>query len=149
MYRKILLATDGSDCSMQAARYAIETAEQNKAELVALTVTETYSLDNLPVEELTRKVTELFRRESEEALQKVEDLAMSLESPVKVHRMMVDGSPAETILKVADEEDVDLIVVGASGKHALERFLLGSVSEKVVRHARVPVLVVHSQKLEC
>jgi len=134
---------------MQAAGYAIETAAQNQAELLALTVTETYPLDNLPVEELTRKVTELFRRESEEALQKVEDLAASLDTPVKVHKMMVDGSPAETILKVADEENVDLIVVGASGKHALERFLLGSVSEKIVRHARVPVLVVHSQKLEC
>ncbi|HOQ19229.1 MAG TPA: universal stress protein [Methanothermobacter thermautotrophicus] len=149
MYRKILLATDGSECSMQAAGYAIETAAQNQAELLALTVTETYPLDNLPVEELTRKVTELFRRESEEALQKVEDLAASLDTPVKVRKMMVDGSPAETILKVADEENVDLIVVGASGKHALERFLLGSVSEKIVRHARVPVLVVHSQKLEC
>lgn len=149
MYRKILLATDGSECSMQAAGYAIETAVQNQAELLALTVTETYPLDNLPVEELTRKVTELFRRESEEALQKVEDLAASLDTPVKVRKMMVDGSPAETILKVADEENVDLIVVGASGKHALERFLLGSVSEKIVRHARVPVLVVHSQKLEC
>ena len=149
MYRKVLLATDGSECSMQAARYAIETAAQNQAELLALTVTETYPLENLPVEELTRKVTELFRRESEEALQKVEDLAVSLDTPVKVHKMMVDGSPAETILKVADEENVDLIVVGASGKHALERFLLGSVSEKVVRHARVPVLVVHSQRLEC
>ncbi|BAM70064.1 universal stress protein [Methanothermobacter sp. CaT2] len=149
MYRKILLATDGSECSMEAAEYAIETAAQNQAELLALTVTETYPLENLPVEELTRKVTELFRKESEEALQKVEDLAVSLDTPVKVHKMMVDGSPAETILKVADEENVDLIVVGASGKHALERFLLGSVSEKIVRHARVPVLVVHSQKLKC
>jgi len=149
MYRKILLATDGSECSMQAARYAIKTAEQNQAELLALTVTETYPLENLPVEELTRKVTEFFRRESEEALQKVEDLAMSLNTPVKVRKIMVDGSPAETILKVAEEENVDLIVVGASGKHALERFILGSVSEKVVRHSRAPVLVVHSQKLEC
>ncbi|MBE2900449.1 universal stress protein [Methanothermobacter thermautotrophicus] len=149
MYRKVLLATDGSECSMHAARYAIETAAQNQAELLALTVTETYPLKNLPVEELTRKVTELFRKESEEALQKVEDLAVSLDTPVKIRKIMVDGSPAETILKVADEENVDLIVVGASGKHALERFLLGSVSEKVVRHSRVPVLVVHSQKLEC
>jgi len=149
MYRKILLATDGSECSMKAARYAIETAAQNQAELLALTVTETYPLKNLPVEELTRKVTELFRKESEEVLQKVEDLAVSLDTPVKIRKIMLDGSPAENILKVADEENVDLIVVGASGKHALERFLLGSVSEKVVRHSRAPVLVVHSQKLEC
>lgn len=146
MYKRILLATDGSECSMNAAEYAIETARQNQAELIALSVTETKALQNLPVEELTRKVTELFRRESEEAVEMVEELASSMEGSVKVRKMILEGPPADTILRVADEEDVDLIVVGASGKHALERFILGSVSEKVVRHSTVPVLVVHRRK---
>ncbi|ADL58881.1 MULTISPECIES: universal stress protein [Methanothermobacter] len=149
MYKRILLATDGSECSMKAAKYAIETARQNQAELIALSVTETKALQNLPVEELTRKVTELFRRESEEVLERVEELASSMEGSVKVRKMILEGPSADTILRVADEEGVDLIVVGASGKHALERFILGSVSEKVVRHSTVPVLVVHSKKQKC
>ncbi|WP_321210937.1 universal stress protein [Methanothermobacter sp. DP] len=149
MYKRILLATDGSECSNQAAEYAIETARQNQAELIALSVTETKALQNLPVEELTKKVTELFRRESEEALERVEELAGSMEGPAKVRKMVLEGQAADTILRVADEEGADLIVVGASGKHALERFILGSVSEKVVRHSTVPVLVVHSKKQKC
>ena len=57
--------------------------------------------------------------------------------------MTKEGSPAEVILQTVEEEDIDLVVMGASGKHAVERFILGSVAEKVVRHAKCPVLTVH------
>jgi len=56
--------------------------------------------------------------------------------------IILKGSAAEKILDFADKNDVDMIVVGSIGKSGFERFALGSVSEKVVRHAKVPVLVV-------
>jgi nucleotide-binding universal stress UspA family protein len=56
--------------------------------------------------------------------------------------IILKGNAAEKILDFANKHDVDMIVVGSLGKSGIERFALGSVSEKVVRHAKVPVLVV-------
>lgn len=142
------MATDGSKCSKIAAEHAIKIAEQNNADLIVLAVTETYSLEKLPVEDLTRKVIQLFKEESEKALQDVNDMIEEKGSPIKFTLKNVEGKAADAILQVAEDEDVDLIVVGFSGKHALERIVLGSVSEKIVRNARVPVLVVRSKKIK-
>ncbi|MFU2191594.1 universal stress protein, partial [Methanobacterium sp. MZD130B] len=54
-----------------------------------------------------------------------------------------EGSPADSILKTIENENIDLVVMGTSGKHGLDRFLLGSVTEKVVRSSTCPVLAVH------
>ena len=62
---------------------------------------------------------------------------------VKISSVIKEGSPANVILDVAAEEDVDLIVIGSSGKSGFDRFILGSVSDKVVNAAKCPVLVVH------
>ncbi|MDI6702316.1 universal stress protein [Methanothermobacter wolfeii] len=145
MYRKILLATDGSECSNIAAEHAIRIAEQNDAELIVLTVTEIYPVAELPVEGLTRKVIKFFREESERALKHVKERIEEKGSGLKFTLKSVEGKAADSILKVAEDEDADLIVVGFSGKHALERFIMGSVSERVVRYSKVPVLVVHSR----
>ncbi|MGZ7068651.1 MAG: universal stress protein, partial [Methanobacterium sp.] len=53
-----------------------------------------------------------------------------------------EGAPYDVILETMDKEDVDLTVMGASGRHGLDRFLLGSVTERVVRKSKRPVLVV-------
>jgi nucleotide-binding universal stress UspA family protein len=62
---------------------------------------------------------------------------------VKITLTTEEGSPADSILKTIESENVDLVVMGTSGKHGLDRFLLGSVTEKVVRSATCPVLAVH------
>jgi len=61
-----------------------------------------------------------------------------------VDRVIIEGRPAEDILKLAGERKTDLIVVGGIGVTGLEKFLLGSVAEKVVRNSKVPVLVVRA-----
>ena len=58
---------------------------------------------------------------------------------------MLRGHPAEKIVTFAEDNNVDMIVVGSLGKGGYEKVVLGSVSEKVVRHARVPVLVVRER----
>ena len=56
--------------------------------------------------------------------------------------MIKEGKPADVIIKTAEEEGVDQIVLGKSGKHGIEKFLLGSTADRVVREAKVPVDVV-------
>ena len=61
---------------------------------------------------------------------------------IRSKRMVVEGNPSSEILKIAEERRVDVIVLGSIGKTGLEKFLLGSVAEKVVRNSRHPVLIV-------
>ncbi|HWQ44370.1 MAG TPA: universal stress protein [Methanosarcina barkeri] len=58
---------------------------------------------------------------------------------------MLEGHPAEENLNFAEKKDIDMIVVGSLGKTDIERFLLGSVSENIIRHAKVPILVVRAR----
>jgi nucleotide-binding universal stress UspA family protein len=59
---------------------------------------------------------------------------------------VLKGDPAEKIVNFAEEHNVDMIIVGSLGKGGFERLVIGSVSEKVVRHAKVPVLVYRQSK---
>ena len=67
------------------------------------------------------------------------------ESPNEINATLLvkEGSPATTILKTIEDEDIDLVVMGTSGKHGLDKLLLGSVAEKVVRNAKCAVTVIH------
>ncbi len=148
MYKKILLPTDGSKCAEKAAQHAILLASQNNAELIVLNILETHSLAGVPVEDFTRKVNEIFRQEGINALERISKLYkdLSREKDIRSFKLTLKtekGHPADMILQTTEKENIDLVVMGASGKHAIERFILGSVAEKVVRHAKCPVLTVH------
>ena len=78
-----------------------------------------------------------------ENLKKVEKLRDDEGLDVKITTKIAQGSPAKTILEVAEAEDVDLIVIGSSGKSGIDILLMGSVADKVVRSAKCSVLVVH------
>lgn len=147
MYKKILLPTDGSACAEKAAEHAISIAGHYQAELLVLNVVETHSLVGLPVEDFTRKVNEIFRQEGIDALERISKIQKKMlkegYASFKLTLKTEEGHPADMILQVLEEESIDLVVMGASGKHAIEKFLLGSVAEKVVRHAKCPVLTVH------
>lgn len=149
MYHKILLPTDGSEYAEKAAKHAIWIANQSDAEIIALNVVDTSSLIGLPAEDLTVKVTEILKEEARKSLEKIQDLVEEfkkeegIKKDIKLVKERKEGAPADIILKVVEEEGIDLIVMGTSGKHGLDRFLLGSVTEKVVRSADCPVLAVH------
>jgi nucleotide-binding universal stress UspA family protein len=64
---------------------------------------------------------------------------------VPCEEMIVKGKPAEAIVDTAEKAGVDLIVIGSLGMSAIERALIGSVSDKVMRHAKCPVLLVRGQ----
>ena len=62
---------------------------------------------------------------------------------VKITTKVKEGSPARVILETIEEEDIDLVVIGSAGKTGIDKFLMGSVAEKVVKSAKCCVLVIH------
>ncbi|AIS32606.1 MULTISPECIES: universal stress protein [Methanobacterium] len=148
MYNKILLPTDGSKFAEKAAEHAIWIASKSGAEIIVLNVIETSSLVGLPAEDLIVRIKEMLKEEGRRSLERISEMVTEEEKELKIEDIKVtlkteEGSPAEAILKTVEKEDVDLVVMGTSGKHGLDRFLLGSVTEKVVRSAKCPVLAVH------
>jgi nucleotide-binding universal stress UspA family protein len=89
---------------------------------------------------------EHFRDEGERATAFVEEAAKA--ANVEVESVLLEGNPADEIIEFAEQNGVEIIVMGTLGKTGLERFLLGSVAENVVRHSKIPVLVVRSENQE-
>lgn len=142
MVRKILVAVDGSKPSVEACHFAMDLAAQTQAELTFLFVLETPQV--IPVGPLSGYVT-TSPPPSEEDLKKARAIVEHLahERPALKIATRVDlGEPVDTIVEVAKSLGVELLVVGARGHNAAQRFLLGSVSDRVVHHAPCPVLVV-------
>ncbi len=148
MYQKILLPTDGSKFAEKAADHAIWIASKSGAEIIVLNVIETSSLVGLPAEDLIVRIKEMLKEEGRRSLERISEMVTEEEKELKIEDIKVnlkteEGSPADAILKTVEKEGIDLVVMGTSGKHGLDRFLLGSVTEKVVRSAKCPVLAVH------
>lgn len=149
MYDKILLPTDGSKNSEKAIAHAVTIAEFEDAEIIVLNVVDSVYLTGLPEEDLITKSEMIMEEESRKVLERVESIIEDLEKEkgssaknVKITSKTIEGNAADVILKVSESEDVDMIVIASSGKHMLDRFLLGSVTEKTVRHSTIPILVI-------
>lgn len=137
MYRRILLPTDGSVGTAHVAMQAFDLAEQYGATIHVLHVVDE-SLRAL-VDGFTGAEGELESR-GRDAVERIERMAASHE--VDVVTAIEEGDPAETILAYADEIGADLVVAGTHGRSGVERRLMGSVSERIVRRATCPVLTV-------
>jgi len=137
MYDRILLPTDGSDASDRAVEQAVGLAREMGAELHVLFVVE--DIPYAP-EMMDDTVEEELQGIGEEAIAAIE--ARADEAGVDVVSAIRKGAPHSAILEYADGEGVDAIVMGTHGRSGLDRYLLGSVTERVVRTADVPVLTV-------
>jgi nucleotide-binding universal stress UspA family protein len=143
-FERILVATDFSDGSRRALEYALCIAEKFGSELTLVHSWETpnysYATDlYLPVEMLASI--------EKAAVARLEQVTTELKSRFPgVKAQLRSGSPWEQVLGAATDMKADLIVMGTHGRRGLERALLGSVAEKVVRMSRIPVLTVHGAK---
>ncbi|HOW15696.1 universal stress protein [Methanosarcina sp.] len=144
--QKILIATDGSEASERAADFGIDTLKFEGAKVYAVYVIDTGSYGSVPVDKKKFKKIEQLEETGHKATSYVEKKAKA--AGMEVESVVLQGNPAEEIVDFAEEERVDMIVVGSLGKSGIKRFMLGSVSEKVVRRAKIPVLVVRGQKEE-
>ena len=134
--RRITLATDGSDASAHALEFVLTKFQPDrstgKGGLVPIHVSVIHVMPFLKYPELKEAGHKLI----EQSVQKLIQAGFTAEAVCQL------GKPAEVIMKVASKHRADLIVMGAKGLGAIARFLLGSVSTRVVQHANCSVLVV-------
>ena len=140
MYKKILVPTDGSEFAKKAQKHALFISKVSGAEIIAVSVTENNFVNGLPLDDEVYQLNQILKERSEENLKEFDQLN---EDDLKITHVIREGSPARVILEVAQEEDIDLIVMGSSGKSGFDRFIMGSVADKVVNSAKCAVLVVH------
>jgi universal stress protein A len=161
LYTHILVPTDFSTAANQALRYAFEEATQHQAKLTLLHVThhyptvDVYYVEGAPerregyafefggkLPSLPTPPPEVVRRDyNEEALVQLQDLVpASFTAPWKAE--VATGDPADAIVQAAQDLGVDLIVMATHGRTGLQHVFLGSVAERVVRHASCPVLTI-------
>jgi len=138
--RRILLATDLAEASEGAALQALDLARDLGAALLIVSVIDPGSL-RLPGGRFGIRVDQV--RSSREATAQ-ELVSRGRAAGVPVNFLIWDGDPGESIVDAARSEQVDLVVVGSHGRGSVGRFLIGSVSDYVVRHAHCPVLVVRA-----
>ena len=138
IYQKIVVATDGTDFVSKAIDSALDLAVVTGGKVYAVYVTDVSSVAMSSPE--WSCVAENMKSESEKALAYVTEAAAKKNVPCEP--VSLEGNPAYEITQYAQNIGADLIVVGATGKKAVERFLLGSVSVKIVRTSPIPVLVV-------
>jgi len=137
MYDRILLPTDGSDAGTRAVDQAVGVAAETGATLHVLFVVE-----DIPfAPEMMDDTVETQLREIGAAA--IEEIRVTAdEAGVEVVEALEEGTPHEAILEYAAAADIDVIVMGTHGRSGLDRYLLGSVTERVVRTADRPVLTV-------
>lgn len=138
MYDRILLPTDGSPAAEAAIEHALDIASRYDATIHALFVVDSGAYSTL--EAGAEIVLEALETEGERAVERVADLAE--EAGVDCETRVVSGTTYRTIREYVTENDVDLVVMGTHGRRGIDRYLLGSVTERVVRTADVPVLTV-------
>ncbi|CAD6492967.1 MAG: Universal stress protein [Candidatus Argoarchaeum ethanivorans] len=142
LYKKIIVATDGSKEAERAVKYAIELARDTGAKVYALYVVDTAIPTTSSMSVAWGNVHEFLREEGAEATKKIAETGAK--AGVEVEKKLSEGHPAEEIIKFSEELPADLIVMGSIGKSGLDRFLLGSVSDKVTRISKIPVMVVRN-----
>lgn len=140
MYKKILLPTDGSTYADQEVE-RVNKLISDDGEVIILSVAGKLTSSAFQSRRKVKKVNEMLKKEAQMA---VDNMASKFSDDLNVKKMVVTGFPAETIKEVSDEEGVDLIVISASGKSGLHRFVLGSVAEKVLKNSDIDVLLVHN-----
>ncbi|MCV9934044.1 universal stress protein [Flavobacterium sp. LS1R47] len=139
--KRILVPTDFSEHAEDALKVAAQIAKKNNAEIIILHTLELPSQMNDAITGgISIPETMLFMKKANEMLSKIAERAY-LDGLTIIEMTKLDR-PAEGIEKVANEHEIDLIIMGSNGTSGLEELVIGSNTEKVVRHSEIPVLVI-------
>jgi nucleotide-binding universal stress UspA family protein len=137
MLKKILAPTDFSDLSVRGVRYACQLAKAVGAEV---TIFHVVIVDESGINK--REMEENKQRLEEFVVKNVADIGANL----RIRKVVDAGQPYGAIVDCAENERIDLIVMSSHGRSGLSRMLIGSVTDKVLRAASCPVLVVPLEK---
>jgi nucleotide-binding universal stress UspA family protein len=152
LFKKILVAFDGSEQSRRAIDYAADMAHTNKGTLVVLTVVPKESLPVLPNEgfgsvpvtstqewaDYQDKMKESYQKSQEDIMKDIKEHFPKL----KAESILLEGRPSSTIVEQAEKNQADLIVMGSRGLGGISGWILGSTSRRVVESCTKPVLVI-------
>lgn len=143
MFKSILLTTDGSELSDKAVQGAVAFAKSNGSHIVGLCVEEIYPY--FPVSAISgaqdmNAFSEAIHVEALENVKKIADLARLEGVPCEVHTV-TSTAPHEEIVKCAEKYHCDVIFMASHGRKGIDRFLLGSETQKVLVLSKIPVLV--------
>ena len=144
MYKRVLIPLDRSSLAEQALPHAIAQARHFQAELILLRVLEPFPhVRGLSLGDLER----VEQQANTWAREYLERLAAEIrQQGIPVQAVIIDGRPHVEIPQFAETNQVDLIVMSTRGQSGLSRWLMGSVADRVVRGANVPVLLVRAAK---
>lgn len=138
MYKKILLAGDGSDHSLRAAKEAVKIAKASvDSQITIVFVADHDNAKNEVLHSGSSAELDLQRRKK---LQPAEEAIAS--SGINYRVEILRGTPGPAIVDYANKESFDMLVIGSRGLNSLQEMVLGSVSHKVVKRANCPVLIV-------
>jgi nucleotide-binding universal stress UspA family protein len=142
-FKRVLFATDFSGASAEGLEFAVNLAATLNAELMVAHILDTRPLVSYETPEMAAVFDaeqQRFMKEAETAFKQLESDARNRK--VKLETVLAEGIPADAIVRIADENRVDFIVLAVTRKSRMDRILLGTTAEKVIRDAHVPVLSV-------
>jgi nucleotide-binding universal stress UspA family protein len=146
MYKKILVGLDGSKHGLGAAREAVKLAKEFDSELHLLTVTRPFKVTPklrqfLEAENLLGEPKYVLDAMTDQIISEAKDIATKAKIE-NIKTVIREGKPARTLLKYAESNKIDLIVVGSRGVGELDAALLGSVSQKIAMLSKCTVMIV-------
>jgi len=149
-FKKMMIATDGSDCSRLAAEKGIELARLSGGTVYAVCVVSTTSLSmymdylsSAGMNPYWELIYEGLKKQAQQAVDYIKGLGDK--NGIDVESIVLEGDPADELIRYAEENGMDIIVMGTLGRTGIGRLLLGSVAGNVIRHSKVPVMVVRKK----
>ena len=147
-YKKIMIATDGSDCSNLATDKGIELARLTGGTVYAVYVMSTaYSFDidggafsSVGTNPYWTSIRKALKNQGQQAVDYIKNLGEA--KGINVQSILLEGNPSEELIRYANEEKMDIVIMGTHGKIGVNRMLMDSVAGNLVRHSKVPVMVV-------
>ena len=144
-YKQILIGTDGGDLMAPVYDHAAYFAQLTDATVHVAYVLDIAGSSAYPIDASWENKYDVLLDEGKKIVAIAKnDLASRGVNEDRIVTVVLDGHPAEELDIYADSQDIDLIVIGTHGRKGLNRLLIGSVADKVVRGAKVPVLIVRS-----
>jgi nucleotide-binding universal stress UspA family protein len=142
MYKKILVPLDGSPLAEEVLPHAEALAKSEGAEIILLRVAVTpsrYLFAHNPAE--GNNIIKMLEKEAKDYMKA--EVSKLQDEGIKVTGVTRDGAAPDTILEVAEETNADVIAMSTHGRSGVQRWLMGSVAEKVVHHSHIPVMLIH------
>jgi nucleotide-binding universal stress UspA family protein len=145
-YKQILIGTDGGDLMAPVYDHAAYVARLTNATVHVAYVLDVAGFTAYPIDASWENMYDVLLDEGKQIVANAKKTLASLGVRENlIVTAVLDGHPAEELDTYAASHDVDLIVIGSHGRRGLDRLLIGSVADKVVRGAKVPVLIIRSR----